>query len=57
MQNVFQASKIKFTLRDAVELQCGAQKLPFPVLRRGTNLKNGGTNHASHDKKINFSLE
>jgi hypothetical protein len=47
MQNVFQASKIKITRSVAVKLHCGAQKLPSSVLRRGTNLKNGGTNHAS----------
>jgi hypothetical protein len=47
MQNVFRASKIKITLKNAVELQCGAQKLAFPVLGRGTNLKNGGTNLTS----------
>ena len=48
MRNVFLASKIKITRGVAVELHCGAQELRFSVLRRGTNLKNGGTNHASH---------
>jgi hypothetical protein len=49
MRNVFPDPKIKITRGIAVRLYCAAQELPFSVLWRGTNLKNGGTNHASHD--------
>ena len=52
MLNALPASKIEITRGVVVKMHCPAQELPFSVLRRGTNLKNGGTNHASQNNKV-----